>query len=181
MADRQANPVDQLLATHGVEEKRQSLESLLLEIRAARTQYIRDSIVKEVKELKERQSEVKSYHEIIAKINALTDKEGEVKVDEELCDMLKKAVSADGEGGDKIDGGSLKILAVGESYRPEDRVRIIETLRMHIEDLNTQNEMQIQSVTQFNNELFETYQMLRAIDKPYDAAGRQCARSIAGR
>lgn len=180
MADRQTTPVDALLTTQCVEEKKQSLEVLLLEIRAARTQYIRENIVKEVKELKERQAEVKKFHEVIAKINALTDGDGEVKVDEELYDMLQKAVSTEEEGSfAKID--NLKIFNVGESYKPEDRVRVIETVRMHIEDLNTQNEMQIQSVTQYNNELFETYQMLRAIDKPYDAAGRQCARGIAGR
>ena len=52
---------------------------------------------------------------------------------------------------------------------------------MHIEDLNTQNDMQLQTVTQLTNERYETYQMARAIMKPLDEDKKQKARSVAGR
>lgn len=185
MAEQNAERIDETLLTKVEGEKQPTIDSLVYDILTSRLQQLQKDTTKELEELKERQKEVQKLHDLIAKINALTDKEGEVKVDEELFDMLQGAVTSDDNTDAvndlKINADNLNILKEGKSYKPEDRVRLIENIRMHIEDLNTQNDMQLQTVTQLTNERYETYQMARAVTKPLDEDKKQKARAVAGR
>lgn len=185
MAEQSAERINETLEVNKVVEKEPTIDSLVYDILTSRLYQLQKDTTKELEELKERQKEVQKLHDLIAKINSLTNKDGEVKVDEELFEMLQDAIKNDGNDDAvndlKISPDSLKILEEGKKYKPEDRQRLIENIRMHIEDLNTQNDMQLQTVTQLTNERYETYQMARAIMKPLDEDKKQKARSIAGR
>ena len=76
--------------------------------------------------------------------------------------------------GAEIDEEKLK-------YNNEERERLIENIRMTIEDFNVQNEMQLQMVTRLTNERYESYQMARSILKPLHDDKMSKARAISGR
>lgn len=185
MADQYMDPIGQIIEVDKVIEKTPTVDSLVMDILSTRLNKLHVDTKKELEALKERQKEVEKLHDLIAKINSLTDKEGIVKVDDELYDMLQDAIKSTSYSEEvndiKISGDNLKILKSGETYQPEDRQRLTENLRMHIEDLNTQNDMQLQTVTQLTNERYETYQMARAVLKPLDEDKKRKAQGIAGR
>jgi hypothetical protein len=184
MAEQQSERISETLEIKDV-VKEPTIDSLVYDILTSRLHQLQKDTTRELEELKERQKEVQNLHDLIAKINSLTDKDGKVTVDEELEEMLQNAVTNDDNSDAvndlKISKDSLKIVKKGDKYKPEDRQRLIENVRMHVEDLNTQNDMQLQTVTQFTNERYETYQMARAINKPYDEDKKQKARAISGR
>jgi len=51
-------------------------------------------------------------------------------------------------------------------YNKDERDRLVENIRMTIEDLNVKNDMQLQTITRLTNERYESYQMARSILKP---------------
>lgn len=185
MTDRHnTDPIAEISKIEGIGPKKPTIDSLVHDILTARLHKLQEDTKKELAELKDRQKEVQKLHDLIAKINSLTDKEGEVQADGELCSMLQEAMQSSANSDEvnelKMNSDSLKIVKSGEKYKPEERQRLIENLRMHIEDLNTQNDMQLQTVTQKTNERYETYQMVRAIEKPLDEDRKNKARALRG-
>ncbi len=162
-----------------------SIDLLVYDILISRLDFLKNETTGELEHLKNRQKEVSELHDLIAKINSLTDKDGKVKVDPELFALLNKAITNNENSAElnegKINPENLKILEEGKIYKSEDRQRLIENIRMHIDDLNTTNDMQLQTITQLTNERYETYQMARAIFKPMDEDKKNKARAIAGR
>lgn len=185
MAEQSDLQVGEVLKATSKDLDNLSIDWLVHEILTSRIAALQEETTKEIKELKERQREVNELHDLIAKINKMTEKDGKVKMDDELREMLEKAITnpANSEALNelKIDKDSIKFIKTGDKYSTDDRQRLIENIRMHIEDLNTQNDMQLQTVTKLTNERYETYQMARAIMKPLDEDKKQKARAIAGR
>lgn len=186
MPDQTTSRIDLIQETPQVQEAEDtSMTQQAMDILTSRLATLQEKTTTEIEELKERQKEVQKLHDLIAKINKMTDSDGKVTMDDELLEMLNKVITSDGNSDAvnalKIDKDSLKILEVGKKYSSEDRQRLIENVRMHIEDLNTQNDMQLQTITKYTNERYEIFQMMRAIFKPLDEDLKQKARAIAGR
>ncbi|MFQ5729195.1 MAG: hypothetical protein ACE5GN_02400, partial [Waddliaceae bacterium] len=126
---------------------------------------------KELKELKERQAKVAELHKVLKAINAATDANG--KIDCSKNDELKKLLKKAKELGADVKDDKFK-------YNKEERDRLVENVRMSIEDLNVQNDMQLQTVSRLTNERYESYQMARSILKPLHEAKISHARGIKG-
>jgi hypothetical protein len=149
-----------------------SLETLVLLINTERLKNLQDSTANEFKELKERQDKVRKLHELLQNINRETSEKGELSLKNktELIDGMKQL---------KDHGISLKDDKL--SYSRDERERLIENIKMTIEDLNVQNDMQLQKITRLTNERYESYQMARSILKPLHDDKHNKARAMSGR
>lgn len=134
-----------------------SLESLILLINTERLKRIHEQTHSEFTELKKRQSQVSYLHKLMQTINKLTTTEGnfDCSANEELKKSLTEAKNM---GVDLHDDK--------HTYNKEERDRLVENIRMTVEDFNVQNEMQLQSVNRLTNERYESYQLARSIMKP---------------
>lgn len=148
-----------------------SLDSLLMLIHSERLKTLRDQATDEFKELSKRQEDVRALHEVQKAINNATDDKGTFKVkdDENLKDLIKKAEDL----GVKVDCDKSK-------YSKEERDRLVENLKMTIEDLNVKNNMQLDVLSRLHTERLESFQLARAILKPLDDDKRNKARKISG-
>lgn len=169
-------PVDQIF-TEEVEKivapgSNLSLDTLILIIHAERLAHLRDQTNKELKELSERQSKVRGLHDALRSVNQATNTKGEfdLKDKPEMHEIFKKA---------KEHG--LDINLDKKKYSKDERDRLLENIRMTIEDLNVQNDMQLQTVQRLTNERYESYQMARSILKPLHDDKLNKARQMAGR
>src|SRR5262249_30551970 len=136
-----------------------SLEALLLLIHTNRLKELEDKSMNEFTELKKRQEQVRKLHKLMKEINSKTSGNGEVSFadDAEMVKLIKEAK----ELGVTVDEGKTQ-------YTKEERDRLMENIRMTIDDLNVQNEMQLQTITRLTNERYESYQMVRSTMKPID-------------
>lgn len=149
-----------------------SLESLILLINTERLQGLKDQTAKELKELKERQEKVRRLHALLSSINAATDDKGKLDLSKKV-EFFKLLAEAKALGIEMKEG---KLL-----FTKEERDRLVENIRMAVEDLNVENEMQIQAISRLTNERYESYQMARSILKPLHEDKQRKAREIAGR
>ncbi|MCP5507666.1 MAG: hypothetical protein H7A37_05150 [Chlamydiales bacterium] len=149
-----------------------SLEALVLLINTERLRTLEGSTEKELKELTARQKIVSDLHNTLSAINDATDSKGKltIKKDSDLYKMLKEAKKM-----------GVKISKKEGSFDSNERERLVENIRMHIEDLNVKNDMQLQKVTRLTNERYESYQMARSILKPLDEDKKNKARAVSGR
>jgi hypothetical protein len=156
----------------GFDAKKVSTETLLLLITYDRLNYLEKASRDELKELKKRQQEVAFHHKLIKALNTATDKEGKLDITElaDLQEMLQKAV----EMGVDIDTTKL-------TYDREERDRLLDNIKMTVDDLSVQNEMQLQRISQLTNERYESLQFARAMMKPLHEDKQSKARAIAGR
>lgn len=149
-----------------------SLDTLILLIHSERLASLRDQTNKELKELSERQGKVRCLHDALRAVNQATTSKGDVdfKDKPEIIELFNKA---------KEHG--LEVNVDKKKYNKDERDRLLENIRMTIEDLNVQNDMQLQTVQRLTNERYESYQMARSILKPLHDDKLNKARQMAGR
>ena len=148
-----------------------SLEALILLINAERLKYLQEQSQKEFTELKERQEKVAELHNILKALNAATDSKGELDISKN--DELKQLLSKAKDLGVEVKDGKFK-------FNKDERERLVENIRMTVEDLNVKNDMQLQVISRLTNERYESYQMARSILKPLHDAKTSHARGIRG-
>lgn len=146
-----------------------SLEALILLINTERLKRLHNQTQTEFQELKKRQDQVSYLHKLMKAINKSTNPEGEFDCssNEELKKMLGEAQKMG------VDNEPEKC-----KYSKDERDRLIDNIRMTIEDYSTQNEMQMQTVNRLTNERYESYQLARSILKPLDDAKKNIVRGI---
>lgn len=150
--------------------KDMSLEQLVLLLLTDRLRYLQEKTIDEFNQLKERQDKVTELHKILKMLNSQTNEKGELVVTDELKELLGKAKEY---GVDLKDGK--------ERYTKDERERLVENIRMTIEDFNVQNDMQLQTVTRLTNERYESFHMARSIMKPLHEDKINKARAVSGR
>lgn len=148
-----------------------SLETLILLINAERLSNLQSKTETEFKALKERQEKVAELHNILKAINAATKANGELDLTKN--DDLKKLLARAKELGVDIKGDM-------NNFNREERDRLVENIRMTVEDLNVQNDMQLQTISRLTNERYESYQMARSILRPLHDAKISFAKGIKG-
>ncbi len=158
-------------SVNDIDPKELSLEALILLINTERLKHLQNKTENELQELKQRQEDVKELHDILKAVNAATKSSGELKIskNQELQDLLERAR----ELGVDIKEGKT-------SFTKEERDRLVENIRMTVEDLNVQNDMQLQTVSRLTNERYESYQMARSILKPLHESKSSLARALRG-
>lgn len=156
----------------GIDPKNLSLEALLLLITSERLKRLETDSRKELKELQKRQQKVAFLHKLMKTINTATSPKGEF--DTTAITEIQQMFSQAKEMGVQIDETKMQ-------YNDDERDRLIENIKMTVDDLNIQNEMQLQFVTRLTNERYESYQMARNILKPLHDDKLNKARAIAGK
>lgn len=148
-----------------------SLETLVFLVNAERLDHLQAQADKEFKELGKRQEQVSLLHKTLKKINALTDTKGDLDFshDADLKSLIQQAKELGIEG--VVDGK--------ETYTKEEKDRLIENIKMTIEDLNIKNEMQLKKADRLTNEKIEAYNLIKKILDPVHSAKMQMARNIA--
>lgn len=168
------DPVDEVkqVNSNSSDPKNMSLEALSLLLLTSRLHYLQEQTKREFLELKDRQEKVAELHKVLKAINNSTAKEGSLDItqNEELKSLIKRAK----ELGVNVTEDKMK-------YTKEERDRLIENVRMSIEDFNVKNDMQLQTVTRLTNERYESFQMARSIMKPLHDDKINKARAIGGR
>ncbi|HEY4831669.1 MAG TPA: hypothetical protein VIH61_03815 [Waddliaceae bacterium] len=146
-----------------------SLEALILLINTERLKSLQDNTLKELNELKKRQTKVAELHKILRAVNSATGSGGELDItnNEELKQLLQKAKEF-----------GIEVKEDKTSFNREERDRLVENIRMSIDDLNVENDMQLQTVSRLTNERYESYQMARSILKPLHDAKVAFAKGI---
>lgn len=160
------------VANGGKDPKNMSLESLVLLLTTDRLHKLESDSRTQLDELRKRQQKVSFLHKMMKTINTATGSKGDFDMTPypDMQEMLKQAK----ELGVDLDETKL-------TYNSEERERLLDNLRMTVEDYNVQNEMQLQMITRMTNERYESYQMARAILKPLHDDKLNKARAIAGR
>lgn len=165
------DPIEQVNASDMRPKGEMSLEALILLITTERLAHLRDKTRTELLELKDRQDKVRTLHKLLRTINLDTDEAGALDVTKnpDLRPLLEEV----GELGIDIDLEKA-------TYNREERERLVENVKMAADDYNVENEMQIQSISRWTNERYETYQMARSILKPLQDDKQRKARAISG-
>jgi hypothetical protein len=157
---------------NGGDPKNLSLDALVLLLNTTRLNQLQTESQKELTELKKRQEQVSFLHNLIKSINKITSSSGELDISSntDLQALLSQAKDM-----------GVDLDHTKHQYNKEERDRLIENVRMSVEDYNVQNEMQLQTVNRLTNERYESYQMARSILKPLHESKIQTARDIKGR
>lgn len=170
--------VDAVKEANSKDPNNLELEQLVFLLLTERLNQLQQKSAEEFKELKKRQEEVVQMHKVLKAINSNTNDGSELTFDEG-SDVHNHLLDAKNKLGIDIQNGTVKDGKV--IYTRDQRERLIENVRMSIEDHNTKNDMQMQTVTRLINERYESYQMARAILKPIHDDKMSKARAIAGR
>lgn len=147
-----------------------SVETLALMMCSDRIAELEQQTKEEFESLKERQAQVRFLHKLLKAINATTSSKDEIdwSQDSELMSMLDQARDMG------ID------IPDGYKFDKENKTRLVENIKMTVDDLNIENEMQLQTISRLTNERYEAYQMARSIIKPLHEDKINKARKIAG-
>ncbi len=166
------NPIPAAPTGEKTEVHNMTIETLVMLINTERLKYLQDTTDKELAELKDRQQDVRTLHKVMKAINQSTDDKGNLDISKnaELKKHLKEAKQL-----------GIDIKEEKTKYNKEERDRLVENLKMGVEDLNVQNEMQLQKINRLTNERYESYQLARTILKPLHDDKLNKARAIAGR
>lgn len=126
---------------------------------------------KELKELMERQHKVAFLRKLQGSINVGTTPKGfDATNVQDFSEMLLAAKNL----GVQLDEKKL-------AYSTEERDRLLENIRMVIDDNQTLNELQMQSIIRIETERNESIQMASSMAKPLHEDKTQKARAIHGR
>lgn len=146
-----------------------SLETLILLINTERLKHLQDSTNKEFSELKVRQDKVSFLQKLIKKINVKTSDKGELDVssDNELKEMLKQAKEM-----------GVDIKKDPSKFSKDEKERLVDNIRITVDDYNVKNDMQLQTINRYTNERYESYQLARSIIKPLHDAKTKLAQNL---
>lgn len=160
--------VEEIVANNTGEPENLSLEALIMLINTSRLNQLRDKTNQEFGELHKRQEQVATLHNLLKKINTNTSNDGtlDCSSNNELQELLKQAK-----------GMNVDLKEDQKTYTKDERDRLVDNIRMTVDDLNVKNDMQLQSVNRLTNERYESYQMARSIIKPLHEAKMQIARN----
>jgi Zn-dependent metalloprotease len=152
--------------------KHEKIEELVFLLLTTRLNYLREEITTEFKSLKERQDHITELHKFQQALKTNKNDKGEIDFtnDEDMKTMVKRAKEL-----------GVNIKDDKTSYTKDQLTDLVDNVRMTLEDLNVQNDMQLQKVTRLTNERYESFQLARAIMKPLHEDKHNKARSASGR
>lgn len=150
----------------------ESLENALFLVQSEKIHYLGGKIVSTLEQLHLRQQEVRRLQEIIASLNQKVSESGTLSIEENSNEhkLLEEAQTL-----------GAKISTFHGVFNPQQYDRLIENIKMSVEGLNVQNEMDLQDVTRLQNEQYNLYQLVKSIHRPLDEDKRNKARAAGGR
>lgn len=121
--------------------------------------------------LEKRQHKIFELYNLLQAINKAADADGALDLSNqgEVKELLQKA----GDCGVEIQDGK-------EIFNREEKNRLVDNIRMTVDDLNTQNETDMQKITKMQNEIDEMYKVQKSVLKTLHDAIMACAKAIRG-
>ncbi len=134
-----------------------SLEDLTFLVNHERVAKLETNIREEFKGISDRNARIKRLHQLIQAVNTATDSKGNLDIsnNKELQELIRLAKE---ELGVELPLGKNQFNAL-------ERDRLVDNIRMSVDDLNVENDLQLQKVSRLNNERQESYQLAKSILK----------------
>lgn len=148
-----------------------SLESLTLLVKMNNLKVVDEKIQTKFTDIRDRQNQVAQLYAAIKAINTETTEAGgfEFSSNEELKEKLIRAKAL----GVDIKDGKF-------SYNKEERDRLLENIRMTVDELNVDNDMEIQEVTRLYNFRNEAILFAKNIMKTLHDIKQTLGRAVRG-
>ncbi|MDB2613820.1 hypothetical protein N9Y92_01525 [Chlamydiales bacterium] len=165
--------VDEITSIEKNSKENLTLEALTFLVYTNKIDKVEKDLRKEFKTLNDRQDDVQYLHQVQKAINKATDDKGSLNTTDslELQELLKEASEKFG----------IDIPVNKRKFTAQERERLVENIKLTIDDKNVQNELQMQTVNRLNNDRQEIFQLIRSILKPLHDAKIHHAQGIAGR
>lgn len=148
-----------------------TLEQLIVLINLERVRSLETKSKTELQALKERYGDTRALNDLRKAINnSLTANSNiDCTKNPEIQKMLDKAKTL---GVPVIEGKTL--------YTKEEADRLLDNIKMTIDDLNIQNDLQMQQVSRLQNEHHDSFQLAMSIIRPVHGAKTSMVRGING-
>lgn len=146
-----------------------TLETQLNFLHLSRLNDLKNKLDREFGELKKGQNQVMFLHKLLKRINKETNEKGEFDCsnDKEFQELLLKAKDMG------VDINETKF-----KYNKDDKDRLVDNLRMTIQDLNVNVDMKNQMSSRYMNERYESFHFIKTNMKILDETKRQSIREI---
>ena len=149
-----------------------SLETLALLVNKQRVDQLEDKLRTNFKDLKKRQEEIKGLQSLIRALNRATD--DDEKLDFTKDEELKELYIA-------MDKRFELKLPEGTVFSGAARERVIDNIKMAVDERNLENDLLMNTIQQLNNERNESFQMANKIIKTLNDAKMRVTQALAGR
>lgn len=141
--------------TKALESEKIDLDPLALLVYSEKLEMLETEGKDLMEEISGTHKNIQHLHKILAKINEETDEDGKLKPSEELKELYNQAE----EMGLSVDRSLLE----KEKLDFNQKERLVENIKMSIEDLNMENDTKLQKVNHLNNERFSVIQFIRKV------------------
>lgn len=159
--------------------KKSSIEAMTLEILGMALGSYKTKKLEDSKKVQENQAALHQLHEILTKVNAMTDgKNGKITVTDELVNLIDQAKRTLSEL--DIDLTTANIVA-GKTYTSDERQRLIENVRIASENTKTEVESYLSKVRETTNGYYEVLKLAMDIIKILDSPKKKITNAIGGR
>ncbi len=149
-----------------------SLETLALLVNKQRVDQLEDKLRTNFKDLKKRQEEIKGLQSLIRALNRATDDDEKLDFTENA--ELKELYIA-------MDKRFELSLPQGTKFAGAARERVIDNIKMAVDERNLENDLLMNTIQQLNNERNESFQMANKIIKTLNDAKMRVTQALAGR
>lgn len=156
-----------------VDDKNLSLEQLVVLVNTDRVRFLEAKSRGELTTLKDRYAQVRSLNDLRKRVNNALSAGPNASLDLTKDPLTKALLEKAKEAGvPVIDGKNV--------YVKEEAERLLDNIKMTIEDLNVQNDLQMQQISRLQNEHHESFQLAMSIMRPLHQAKSASARAIGG-
>jgi len=154
-----------------VDTKNLTLEQLVILVNTERVRSLEAKSKAELQELKARYAQVRTLNDLRKLINNVLSADGSVDLTKHP-ELLEKLNNAKSLGVPVVDGKT--------QYSKEEADRLLDNVKMTIDDLNVQNDLQMQQVSRLQNDHHESFQLAMSIMRPIHNAKQSSIRAIGG-
>lgn len=149
-----------------------SLETLALLVNKQRVDQLEEKLRTQFKDLKKRQEEIKALQSLVRTLNAATD-------ENETLDLDK---SAEAKELYEVVGKRFDLkLPEKTKFNGPARERMIENIKMAIDERNLENDLLMNTIQQLNSERNESFQLANKIIKTLHDAKMRQTQALSGR
>lgn len=141
--------------TKSLESEEIDLDPLALLVYSEKLQLLESQGEDMMDEIRQTHKQIQHIHKILAKINEETDKDGNLVPSDQLKALFDEA--------EEMGLSPDRSLIESNKLDFNKKERLVENLKMSVEDLNMDNETKLQRVNHLNNERFSVIQFIRKV------------------
>lgn len=166
--------IDAVKNSKPIDDKNLSLEQLVVLVNTDRVRFLEAKSRGELTTLKDRYAQVRSLNELRKRVNNALSTGPNATLDLSKDPVTKELL-------DKAKSAGIPVIDGKNVYVKEEAERLLDNIKMTIEDLNVQNDLQMQQISRLQNEHHESFQLAMSIMRPLHQAKSSAARGIGGK